>query len=236
MRAVKSCFIQMLLFLKKDAMLFASCIAPVLMGFVFRFGIPVLEGILTDYFRCESILAPYYVIFDIFFSMMTPFLFCFVAAMIILQEKDDGITGYLCVTPLQKYGYLSARLALPGICAFIITVLLFPVFKLTEQGIITILFLAVSGALQGLMIALLIVTLSSNKLEGMAVTKLSTVTILGIFVPFFISDRIQYVLFFLPSFWTGKAMTGGGAGCMLLCFLTSVVWIFLLVKRFGNMI
>ena len=63
------------------------------------------------------------------------------------------------------------------------TVILLPVFKLTALSAVEVLLLSGTGALQGIIIALLIVTLSTNKLEGMAVTKMSTLTILGAFAP-----------------------------------------------------
>ena len=45
------------------------------------------------------------------------------------------------------------------------TVILLPVFKLTALSAVEVLLLSGTGALQGIIIALLIVTLSTNKLE-----------------------------------------------------------------------
>lgn len=232
MKAIRLSFIQMLSFLRRDMMLFAACVAPFLIGLIFHFGIPALEQVLTRYFHSTAILAPYYEIFDIFFSMLTPTMFCYVAAMVILEENDDHIVRYLFVTPLRKTGYLWARLGLPCVIAFVLTGGLLPVFKLTDLGIVETIYLAISGALQGGIIALIIVTLSSNKLEGMAITKLSTITILGILVPYFIQQKIQYVLVFLPSFWIGKAIYERSQFHMLISILISVLWIGMLMKLF----
>lgn len=231
MKAVRLAFLQMLSFLRRDMMLAAACIAPVLIGFLFRFGLPALEKVLVGYFHMTEFLAPYYEIFDIFFSMLSPFLFCYVAAMIILEERDEKIAKYLFVTPLRKNGYLIARIGLPCAAAFAVTVCLLPPFKLTALGAGTVVYLSLAGALQGMLLALLIVTLSSNKLEGMAVTKLSSVMILGVLVPYFVSGKIQYMFAFLPAFWVGRAVHFGGILPMGISIIISLAWIALLIKR-----
>lgn len=60
--------------------------------------------------------------------------------------------------------------------------------------------LSVLGAVQAIMVALMIITLSANKLEGMAVTKLAALTLLGIPAPFLIDSYCQFAVGFLPSF------------------------------------
>jgi len=107
-----------------------------------------------------------------------------------------------------------------------------PVFKLTSLSFVEIISLTIGGTLQGIIISLLIVTLSSNKLEGMAVTKLSTLMIFGAVIPFFIKHNIQYVLFLLPAFWIGKAISENTPFYVLLAFALSAIWIFFLLKQY----
>ena len=112
------------------------------------------------------------------------------------------------------------------------TLVLLPIFKLTDLSFAELFFVSVTGALQGAIIGLLIVTLSTNKLEGMAVTKLSTLTILGVSVPYLIPGRLQFVVFFLPSFWIGKAVCDHRIIYVIPSVLTAFVWITLLMKKF----
>ena len=86
--------------------------------------------------------------------------------------------------------------------------------------------------MQGMIAALLIVTISSNKLEGMAVAKLSMLPVVGAVIPFFIRENIQYVLSWLPSFWIGKAAHENRVVYMLPAFALSAVWIGFLFKRY----
>lgn len=231
MRAIRVCYLQMLEYMRRDRMLFAACVAPVFAGFLFRFAIPPLETALTGWLESPAILSPYYALIDIFFAMLSPAMFCFVSAMVSLEEADEGITDYLFVTPLGRNGYLTARLCIPAAAAFLVTAVLLPVFQLTPRPAMDMLLLAAGGALQGVIISLLILTFSTNKLEGMAVTKLSSLTIFGAAVPFFVRNSVQYILSPLPSFWIGKAVLESKSFYLLPAFILSALWICFLIKR-----
>lgn len=230
MRAIRLSFFQMLAYMRRDMMLFAVCLAPVPAGLVFRFAIPFLEAVLTDWFPISAIISPYYGLIDIFFAMLSPTMFCFVSAMVSLEEADEKTAAYLFVTPLGRKGYLAARLWIPSVAAFLVTAVLLPVFKLTSLSPVDIVLLAAGGALQGIIISLLILTFSSNKLEGMAVSKLSGIMIFGAAIPFFIKHNVQYVISPLPSFWIGKAIFENMPFYMLPAFALSAIWICFLLK------
>ncbi len=232
MKAIRLSFFQMLAAMRRDMMLFAACLMPIIAGLFFRFAIPFLEAVLTERFHIPAIISPYYKLIDIIFMMLSPTMFCFISAMVSLEEADEKTAVYLFITPLGKTGYLSARFGIPAVTAFLITIILFPVFKLTTFSTIAILLFAAGGTLQGMIVALLVLTLSSNKLEGMAVTKLSTLTIFGAVIPFFIKGNIQYVLFPLPSFWIGKAACENRLLYLLPAFALSAIWIYFLLKRY----
>ena len=77
----------------------------------------------------------------------------------------------------------------------------------------------------------MIITLSGNKLEGMAVTKLSALTLLGIPVPFFVKGMFQYTVGFLPSFWVGKAIQNNGYIYLIIALIVSSVWFSILASK-----
>lgn len=56
MTAVRNSFLQMLYMIRKDMMLVAACVGPVLAGIAFRFGIPMAEKALCDMFGRSYIL------------------------------------------------------------------------------------------------------------------------------------------------------------------------------------
>ena len=222
----------MLKSVKRDRMLVAACVAPLLVGIAIKYAIPFMEEILIAQTNRREILCPYYGLFDIFFSMITSAMFCFAAAMVLLEEHDDHIESYCSITPLGKTGYLISRIFLPALAAFLMTGILLPIFHLTPLPPAMIFFLSLTGNLQGVIIALLVVTLSTNKLEGMAVTKIASVTILGALAPYFLPEPLQYTLAFLPSFWVGKSVCDQKLIYMLPAILETAIWILILLKRF----
>lgn len=234
MRTIRISFLHMLKFVRKDKMLFAAMIAPLLAGIAIHFAIPVAEKELTAMTGRAAVLAPYYSLVDVFFASLTPVMYCFIAAMVVLEEHDDHIDCYLFVTGLGRNGYFISRIALPTLFAFVITVALLPVFGLTELSVVEILFLSLAGSLQGIIIALMVVTLSTNKLEGMAVTKVSSLLMLGAFVPYFVSGPLQYGVSVLPSFWMGKALAEQEPLSMVLTIVVAGGWMVVMKERYDR--
>ena len=128
--------------LRQDMILFVSCFAPILAGFFFRFVIPFIEHALTERFHITAIISPSYKLIDLLFAMLSSTMFCFVSAMVSLEERDEKTAIYLFITPLRKTGYMAARFGVPSAIAFLATIILLPVFKLTALSPLTILLLA----------------------------------------------------------------------------------------------
>ena len=203
MRAVRLSFLHMLRLIRQDRMLLAAGLAPFLAGLAMRFAVPLAESGLIRLTGTEAVLAPYYALFDLFFACLTPAMFCFIAAMVMLEERDDHIDRYLSATALGRNGYYISRIVFPAFGAFAVTVILLPVFHLSPLSAGVGLLLSLAGSLQGVIIGLLIVMISSNKLEGMAVTKLSSLMMLGAVIPYFVPAPFSLGFSFLPSFWMG---------------------------------
>lgn len=236
MKALLSSFNQFCIQIAKDKMLLMVCLAPFLTGLLFKYGIPFAESKLTDYFAQTAILSPYYLMFDLFFVSISPILFCFASAMVILGEIDDKISSYLAVTPIGKSGYLISRLAFPTILAVLATCLLLPIFSLTSMRPIVGFTVAVLVGFIGGIEAMLIITLSSNKVEGMAVAKLSGFIMLGIPIPFFITGTAQYLASILPSFWIAKFALTSNPLYVIAATGVLALWGIVLYKKFARKI
>lgn len=220
----------------KDAMLFLVCFAPFLVGLFIRYGIPFAEKLLTEYFNNSEILLPYYLIFDLFLAAMTPMMYGFVSAMVILGDIDDGITSYMSVTPLGKNGYLISKLGLSIIISFFITIFVLLMFSLTKFSLGVTIGLTILTSILGLIMSIMVISISTNKVEGMAVMKLSGILAIAIPVPFFITGNLQYLLFFFPSLWIAKFAINNGIADYLISIITSLIWILILLKRFKKKI
>ena len=214
--------------LRKDMMLLVSSVAPFMIGLIFRFGIPQIEKLLEHVLSMDTVLIPYYKIFDMFLAMITPFFYCFVAAMVVLEERDEHLINALIASPLKKSGYFISRILLPGVIAMVITAVLLPFCTLTTVGLVEYIGMLIMGTLQGIIFALMIISFSSNKLEGVAVTKLSSIIMVGCIVPCFVPKSLQYIFAFLPSFWIGKASWNQQNQATVVAIVLSAIWIYIL--------
>lgn len=225
-------FKQFLVQIAKDSMLFLACFAPVLCGFIFRFGVPLAEELLIKQFHITEILLPYYQLFDLFLAFVAPLMFCFASSMVILGEIDEGISIYLVVTPLGKTGYIISRLGFSIVLSIFITIVILSIFSLTNLSFAMIVIISILSSFIALIEAMMIVSLSTNKVEGMAVAKLSGLFAIGMPVPYFIKGNIQYVLTLLPSFWLTKFVIEHRLFFLLFFTVTTIAWILFLLKSF----
>lgn len=218
----------------KDTMLAAICSAIVLTAFFIRFGIPVAESFLCDYFGREVILKDYYLLFDLLLALVTSYMLCFASAMMMLTEYDENMASYLAVTPVGKKGYILSRLAFPAVIAFIVSIVLMRWFSLTTWALGMILLTVLLACLASVAVALLLLAFSHNRVEGVAKGKLSGLLMLGLFIPFFLSSDIQYLFSTLPSFWIAKFCMGQNAIFLLPALVSSLIWIWPLYRKLSG--
>lgn len=103
-------------------------------------------------------------------------------------------------------GYVLSRLVFPAGIAFTVSVVLIRWFSLTVWPFEMILLASLLTCLASVAVALLLFAFSHNRVEGMAVGKLSGLLMLGLPVPFFLPSDVQYLFSPLPSFWITKLL------------------------------
>lgn len=206
MKSIQLSFYHMLKMMRRDMMLMMAGVGPVLAGLAIHFGLPICEQQFLLWTKRQAVLAPYYSLFDLFLAFLIPVMFGYIVAMVMLEEHDDHIDTYLFITGLGKKGYYLSRIGITALLAFILTFVMLPIFSLTDLSQEEVIFLSGAGMLQGLICTLIIVCFATNKLEGMALSKLSAVLLLGAIVPYVLPLSQGYVVAFLPSFWIGVAI------------------------------
>ncbi len=214
-------------------MLVAVSIAPLLAACFFRFAIPYIERLLCGYFGKASILAGYYLLFDMFLSLITPYMFCFASAMVMLTEYDENMTNYIAVTPIGKSGYLISRLAFPVAISFLASVVIMLLFTLTVWSFYMIIITCLLTCALSIAVSLFIFIFSHNRVEGMAMAKLSGLIMLGLPMPFFITSNVQYLFSILPSFWIAKLCIDRYYLFLLPAILITALWVYILFKKFS---
>lgn len=197
-------FRQMITQISRDMMMVLLCLTPILAGLAMHYGIPLIEQFVCRHFDKTAMIAPYYFVFDWLLSLLPGMMFAFTGALVILGEIDDKIAGYMAVTPAGNSGYLFSRLGYPTILAAIFDCILLRISALSPLRLEDLLVLCITSSFMGIITALLVIAISTNKVEGMAIGKLSGLISMGMFVPLLFDTPIQYAAGFLPSFWVGK--------------------------------
>lgn len=214
-----------------DGMLLLLLPAPFFAGLLLRLLLPFLAKLLDDWFGFA--LPPWYPLTDAFLMAIAPSMVAMVCAFLMLDERDEGVGSYFSVTPAGGRAYLLARLGWPLLWAFGCTLLVQALFGLSGASAEVAVSVALISALQGVVMAMLLVSLASNKVEGLALAKLTGAFLLGLPVPWLLSAPLKYLFALIPSVWMGELLRGSFRPDLLAGgVLTSLIWILALMRIF----
>lgn len=217
--------------ISKDGMLFVLLPAPLMIGILFKFVIPVVNNILGN--KVSFSLIPWYGLIDGMLMCLTPMLTAMAFAFLLLEERDEGIGAFYQVSPAGGYYYLFARIGIPMIWALIATIIAATLFQISQLSAGAILFGSLLSTLTGTALAMMLVSLAGNRVEGLALSKLMGVTFIGLVTVWFIPVPYQYCAAFLPTYWIGKIIFDGAALHELMFGLLSCfIWITIFTKKF----
>lgn len=193
----------------RDPMLGIAALGPLALAVVVRFGAPVVADLAGPVFSLEQFypeIAGSLVLFG-------PAIYGFVVGMFVLEDREQGVLATYRVSPLSGRGYLLYR----GISAYALSVAAtLPALALVSLVAIppaVLLGSVLVGALGGPLIALVFGTVASNTIEGIALSKLINLVVLGpAVVVAVVPEPVQFLAGVLPAFWPIKAVVAGVAG------------------------
>ncbi|KYK30133.1 hypothetical protein AYK20_09305 [Thermoplasmatales archaeon SG8-52-1] len=158
--------------------------------------------------RIESVfpLAANYSLLFMFFIILIPFIFSFIAAFLILDERDEHLLTVLRVMPISRNSYLSYRMLFMSVFSFIVLMIFPPLSGLvdgTQFSYLTYIPVAILFALFTPVSALLVASFATNKVQAFAIFKIGgTVFILPIFAFFLNLGNLRYIFSPVPNFWS----------------------------------
>lgn len=212
-------------------MLLVMIPAPLLVGLFFKVTVPFINAILTSQFQFS--ITSWYGLADGMLICLTPMFVAMISAFLLLDERDAGISAFYQITPAQGYPYLLARVGIPMIWAFITTLIAAAVFKISAISFADILSSGLISSLTGIALAMMVVSIAGNRVEGLAVSKLMGISFIGLFLIWFVPAPYHFSLAFLPSFWIGKLlMDGTDFFSFVLGLITCLLWIAFFTRRF----
>lgn len=219
----------------KDGMLLVLIPAPFFVGLFFKFAIPFLNQMLTADFQFP--ITAWYGLADGMLLCLTPMFTAMISAFLLLEERDEGISSFYQITPAEGCSYLTARIGLPMIWAFITTIIMTAIFKISSASFSALFLASLISSLTGIALSMMIVSIAGNRVEGLALSKLMGMSFMGLILVWFIPSPYHYLIAFLPSFWIGKLLLDGtNFISFTLGLATCLLWTALFTKKFLNRI
>lgn len=192
----------------RDPMILLIVLGPLLLILAIRYGLPPFSAWLASFSSID--LLSYSSLISAFLMLLIPQLIGIGAGLMMLDERDERLIDCYAVTPLRKKGYIAYRLTLPVVIACVMSALFLLASGVTRQqpenGAVLLLLV-----LEAPLISLFLVTLAANKVEGLALSKMIGLLLLGAVSAYFVPLPWQYLAGILPTYWPSKLYLDGSA-------------------------
>jgi len=195
----------------REPLLIGVVLAPLGWIALVRFGTPAVADMLGERYGID--LAPYHpVILTGFLLLTSPIVIGAVTALIVLDERDSGTLAALRVSPVSLGSYTAYRAAVAVAVTAIYTVATLSASGLLPPRLVP--HMVPIGLVNGacaLVIALTILALATNKVEGIAVVRALGILVAGLpLVPYFMDTPWQLLFGSIPTYWPAKAFWVAG--------------------------
>ncbi len=223
--------------IKRDSLLIYMLIIPPLMVLLVRLILPWLTNRLADNFAFD--LVPYYpMLLSFFFVLQLPLLFGLLVGLLILDERDDDTLTALRVTPISMTGYAIYRGGAATLLSTLYIVIALPSTGLMPLTLLPALIpIAVLSGVLAPLFGLILATIASNKVEGLALMKALGIFLLGPLAAYLIDSNWQLLMGILPTYWPAKAFWVASEGgnfwpYVVVGAIYSLLLVALLLRRF----
>lgn len=224
----------------RDTILIASLVAPVIIIVFVRYGIPIVNDYLFNYTGYS--LNEHYPFIVSLFILFIPSMMGILAGFLLLDQRDEGIITYLTITPLGRSGYLFFRIIIPVIVGFIFSIVFLKINGIAEFSLYKTWPILLVAALEAPMVALFLGGFAKNKVEGLALSKVSGLLYIGSIIGYLGNGSWwSWTGAIFPPFWiTGslmKSLQGNDFFLLVIFgFVFHLIINFLLLKRLDRVI
>ncbi len=188
--------------ISRDPMLAVGILGPLALLTFIRYGFPIIDIFVEESFSLN--LSHYSRFMTSLFMLITPMLVGMMAGFLMLDERDEQMVSYYAVTPLTRRGYLIQRLGLPTVLSIGLNVMFLSLSGLEPFNWLGQLAVIMMLALETPMFALFLVSFASNKVEGLALSKVGGIFLAGPIFVYFIPGAWSWTGSILPMFWTAR--------------------------------
>jgi hypothetical protein len=175
-------------------------------------GMSLLPALLLAVFRAQIDAAAYsaYGLVELSRYIVPPALAIpaalvgWVTGFLMLEDRDEGTLLALDVTPPGKSGFLLYRVTITAALAIAITLYAWPLI-LPGANILVAVSAAVLVALSAVGFAVVLPVVARNKVEGLAVTKITNLLAMAPLLAA-IPSPLRYLAGILPTYWIGELL------------------------------
>jgi len=197
----------------RDSLLVGIFLAPLVWIAAVRFGTPPVTRMLAEDHQFD--LTPYYPVILVGFLLLTSAIIVgAVTAMVVLEERDTHTLAAVQVTPASLGGYIGYR----AVTAVVLTTL-YVVGTITASGLLpgrlvpALVPIGLLTGLSALVIALAILAIAKNKVEGIAAVRALGIIVAGLpLLPAFIDSNWDLAFGVLPTYWPAQAFLTASEG------------------------
>lgn len=205
---------------------------PIAVAIGLYFFAPVVSDALVAKYGSPWDLHRFYPMFDaivVAFSICTP---GYASSMVMFSEMDEKVVPSLYASPLGRGGYLFSRLGLPTLFSVVLAVALCFGFNLAGLPALMYVVVILVSLVACILPSMIVIAFARNKVESVALFKMSIFTTFAILIPFFVGSWMQWLFAPLPSFWIAKMIKEMNYLYAIPAFLISLLWVIPLWKRF----
>ncbi|MCF7925569.1 MAG: hypothetical protein K9L26_03450 [Candidatus Izimaplasma sp.] len=207
--------------IKRDPMYLFFAIYPVILGIIGHF--------LVSYIEDTAPGSPWANVLSMLFIILTGFIFGAITAFTLLDDKDDAVLMSLKITPVDVKMYVAVKLFISFVFGLIATyAIIYGTGFLSGSNFFVITLIALTGAIQGPGIALIVNSFSENKVEGFVIMKMSGLIIILPVIAFFVTGWIQNLLGIAPGYWAARIieleLVPSEEGSVLLTFFIGIIY------------
>ncbi|MGM0834601.1 MAG: hypothetical protein ACQEV7_00475 [Bacillota bacterium] len=224
--------------IRRDGILLVGILAPIILALFIQFLLPVLEKRLMENYSFS--MESYHVSILAMAFLTVPSMLGMMAGFLLLDDRDEGMLAYYAITPMRKSGYMKYRMGSTLVLTFLLFFAVHLLANLVELPLIAGVLLALLFALEAPIFALILANFANNKVEGLALNKVLSVSVTLPLLLFFLPVSFQWLLAILPPFWPVMAMSAGMEDhCSFAAFLIGgvavhVLYIGVLYRMFIN--
>ncbi len=184
----------------RDPTLMFATVLAILPAIAFHFGADAMDRAAFAAFGIEA-LSRYVAAIAL---CLPAFIIGWVTGFLFLEDRDDGPLLAVDVTPTGKSGFMAYRIAVTVVLAIAIT-LVDVAIMLPGAGLVEYMMLPAFVAMQAVAAALILPALARNKVEGLALTKLTNLMSLAPLLAI-LPSPVRYFGGVIPSFWVGEML------------------------------